>query len=634
MNLIGRERQLIIRALLIILSSCLVALYLLFFGPTEARCTAGSERVCATLAVKNHLKYFSPIANLDRETITFRWVDGHFHRVPAAELWPGLVELAMPSIWKHVGISLAILFSGIASGYIIPSLLLRHGERGKKHKRGAKVESARALARLTKRQKPGGLSIGDVPIPQSLEPLSFRFAGSPGSGKSQAINRLVWQFRRRGDPAVIADAGGELMAQLSLSRDVLLNPFDQRSVHWSPFSEIQGPADTIRLVKSLIPDAEGDRGSWHRYAQQVLQVTVDRLRQTGRGTNGWLTYFCCAASNDEWAELVQNSPASRWFEAANERAFGSIAGVISSHITPLSYLPPEAGEDSFSITKWVSTARENESVLWLPYRSDSRAAVATMIASWVDIATTSLMTLGSDRARRMFLVVDELAALGKINSLPDALAQGRKFGLVGVAGYQTEAQLRDTYGRETCKTLLACLQNKVVLSTADYESAEALAKDLGEAEVAREEHSSSGKIGDAASHTRREQRTIEKVILASEIQGLKPLSGFIKLAGEYPVARIELEPIEFLRRAEPFIPLAEFFPEIRRPDDPPADASTPDQVEPTPTPDAPELDDGDEDEIDDADLLETLNDELQSELAELEDLDAEGDEVDEETPKC
>lgn len=630
MNLIGRERQLLIRAALVGFSAVLVAIYLSLFWPNHKACAAGSQRACAVVAVQHNLHLFSPTASRTA-WLQFMWTDGKVHRAPAVVVWDGLVEKAMPVVWKHVGISLAILFSGITSGYIIPSILLRHGERGKRHKRGAKIESARTLARITKRQDPAGLTVGDVPIPVELEPLSFRFSGSPGSGKSQAINRLVYQIRRRGDPAVIADSGGELMAQLSLNRDVLLNPFDQRSVAWSPFAEINTPADTIRIVKSMIPNAEGDRGAWHQYAQQVLQVTIDRLRATGRATNGWLTYFCCASSNDEWAELVQNSPASRWFEPANERAFGSIAGVISSHITPLSYLPPEAGAESFAISKWISTARKTGSVLWLPYRADSRAAVSTLIASWVDIATTAIMALGSDRARRMFLVVDELAALGKVNSLPDALAQGRKFGLCGIAGYQTEAQLRDTYGRETCKTLLACLQSKVVLSTADFESAEALAKDLGEAEVAREEHSSSGKIGDAASHTRREQRTIEKVVLASEIQSLKPLHGFIKLAGDFPLARIELEPIAFPQRAQPFIPTTDYFCEIRRPDEPVDGPRTDDQLEPDPTPVAPELDDGDEDEIDDGDLLQSLNDEMQAELEGLED---ELDAVDEEMRKC
>ncbi len=611
MNLIGRERQLFIRAVLVGISAALVAVYLHFAWPSERACAAGSKQACAVLAVQSNLHLFSPTASRTA-WLQFMWTDGNIHRAPAVAVWEGLVDVAMPEIWKHVVVSLGILFFGIGAGYIIPSLLLRHGERGKRHKRGAKIETARALARLTKRQNPAGLTIGDVPIPHAIEPLSFRFAGSPGSGKSQGINRLVYQFRRRGDPAVVADAAGELMSQLSLKKDCLLNPFDRRSVPWSPFAEIDTPADTIRIVKSMIPDAEGDRGAWHQYAQQVLQVTIDRLRQNGRATNAWLTYFCCASSNDEWAELVQNSPASRWFEPANERAFGSIAGVISSHITPLSYLSPDAGAESFSITNWVSTARETGSVLWLPYRADSRAAVSTLIACWVDIATTAVMSMGSDRARRMFLVVDELAALGKINSLPDALAQGRKFGLVGVAGYQTEAQLREIYGRETCKTLLACLQNKIVLSTADFESAEALARDLGEAEVAREEHSSSGKIGDAASHTRREQRTIEKVVLASEIQALKPLHGYVKLAGEFPVARIELEPISFPRRGHAFIPVTSLIAEIGRPDEP-VDTPTPDQVAPDPTPTVPEIEDGDEDQIDDLSLLQSLNDEMQGE---------------------
>jgi len=600
MNAIGKETQFAFRAIAVAIASVFVCLYLYLTWPTTADCHAGSVGACGVLAVQNNPRVLSPLAD-PASTFVLDWVDGKRYRATVGVNLGQLLDEAFPLVLRKVGVSFAILLAGIVASYFTPRLLFAGGGDGKKHLRGAQIVTANRLRRRTKKAQPGGLTVAGIPIPSALEPLSFRFAGSPGSGKSQAINRMVLEFRQRGDAAVIADSGGELMQSLLLGKDVIFNPFDARSVEWSPFAEIRGAHDAVRIVKSIIPDVDGEDQQWRMYGQQVLQVTIDRLRASGRAKNGWLTYMCCTAPTEEWANLVQNSPAARWFEPGNERAFGSIAGVISTFITPFSYLDPEAGAESFSIARFVESARETGAVLWLPYRSDSRAAVATLFSSVIDVATTAVMTLGSDRGRRFFLVMDELAALGKVNALSDALAQGRKFGLCAIAGLQTLAQVRANYGVEGSKTLLACLQNKVVLSTADAESSDLLAKELGEAEVAREEVSTSGKIGDASSHTKRQARTVEKAVLPSEIQALPPLAGFLKLAGQYPVARIQIDVISFKKRVPAWVPREDFAPEIRRPEN--IEAQADEAIE--------------EDGIDERELLAELNGELDEEMSDL-----------------
>lgn len=600
MNLVGKETQLAFRAIAVAIASVFVALYLYLGWPTTADCHAGSVAACGVLAVQRNPRVLSPLAD-PTSTFVIDWVDGRQYRGTVGENLGPLLDQAFPLVAEIVGVSFAILLAGIVASYLAPRLLLAGGGDGKKHLRGTQIVTANRLRRRTNKDQPGGLTIAGIPIPSALEPRSFRFVGSPGSGKSQAINRMVLEFRQRGDAAVIADSGGELMQSLMLKKDLILNPFDARSVKWSPFAEIRGAHDTVRIVKSIIPDAEGQEQQWRMYAQQVLQVTIDRLRASGRAKNGWLTYICCAAPTDEWANLVQNSPAARWFEPANDRPFGSISGVITTFITPFSYLDPEAGEESFSIVRFVESARETGAVLWLPYRADSRAAVATLFSSAIDIATTAVMAMGSDRGRRLFLVMDELAALGKVNCLSDALAQGRKFGLCAIAGIQTIAQVRALYGKEGATTVLACLQNKIVLATADSESADLLSRDLGESEVAREETSTSGKIGDASSHTKRQARVVEKAVLPSEIQALPPLSGFLKLAGQYPVARIKIDVITFKKRVPPWVPREDFVTEIRRPE----------RIETQPDEEI------EEDGIDERELLAKLNGELDEEMSDL-----------------
>lgn len=597
---LGKQGAVFLQLMIIVAALAASGTYLKWAFPDREECVAdGVTEACAVRAVVDNVRLFNPLATDD---FTVEWAGGGERRVAYDPGWAWVNDAAAPRFQSMLLGAGGLLFGTILIGNVLLMVVGRHHKKGaKKHQRGAEIVAAKKLAKLTATEDPGGLSIAGVPIPQVLEPLSFRFAGSPGSGKSMGINRLALQFRRRGDCAVVADAGGELMAGLACAQDVILNPFDSRSASWSPFAEIADQGDADRITRSLIPDAEGESAPWNLYARQVLTATLVRLRETGRATNGWLTFFCCAADKSEWGELVAGTPAQRWFAPENERAFGSIAAIISTFVTPISFLDPDAGRDAFSVTEWVRGAREKQSILWIPYRPDSRAAIKDLVACWIDLVAVSSMSQRPDRNRRLWLVVDELCALGKVSALAAALAEGRKFGLAAIVGYQSVSQLRQVYGIDGHRALLACLQNKVVLATADAESAEALARDLGEAEVAREEHSHSARLGEVASHSTREARTIEKVVLPSEIQDLPPLQGFMKLAGRHPIARIEIPVIELRERIAPWQPAAGVASQIVRPVEP----------QPAPSP-ASDLDDGDIDELPDPDLQGELDEELQA----------------------
>jgi len=53
--------------------------------------------------------------------------------------------------------------------------------------------------------------------------------------------------------------------------DIVLNPFDERSVEVGPIRRIENSYDVDQLARSLIPDHEGADRSWRGYAAHVLQ---------------------------------------------------------------------------------------------------------------------------------------------------------------------------------------------------------------------------------------------------------------------------------------------------------------------------------------------------------------------------
>jgi hypothetical protein len=89
---------------------------------------------------------------------------------------------------------------------------------------------------------------------------------------------------------VAIDTLANVLAEgLGLTGDWLHNPFDARSVDWSPFAEIERPAYTDRLAESMIPDQEGRERGWFVYSQTLVSAVLKRLwEQRARSSDQWI----------------------------------------------------------------------------------------------------------------------------------------------------------------------------------------------------------------------------------------------------------------------------------------------------------------------------------------------------------
>ena len=119
---------------------------------------------------------------------------------------------------------------------------------------------------------PAELTLAGARLAASDEVKHFKFIGTTGTGKSTAIAGLLEAALARGDRAVIADPdGGYLRRFYDPKRgDVILNPFDQRSVKWDLFGEIRRDYDIDQLARSLLPDHEGGDRIWRALWPHLL----------------------------------------------------------------------------------------------------------------------------------------------------------------------------------------------------------------------------------------------------------------------------------------------------------------------------------------------------------------------------
>jgi hypothetical protein len=184
---------------------------------------------------------------------------------------PGLIALWLPRLFKG---ALAFMLIGIVYRTMRP----RAPKRGR-YVRGIRLVVHRHVwLRKALQINHHKLRIGGVIYPRKFEPQHLLLSGSPGSGKSQTLHGTLDTLRARQDKVLITDIGGEALSRFALEGDLLLNPLDARSVAWSPFAELEGPADADRLAKSMVPDRDAGSGEheWFVYSQALIACTRER----------------------------------------------------------------------------------------------------------------------------------------------------------------------------------------------------------------------------------------------------------------------------------------------------------------------------------------------------------------------
>lgn len=462
----------------------------------------------------------------------------------------------------------------VIPGFVLYIWLIITGQKPQTgHVRGAvlmtKLDYRNHEKSMSTEEKETVIRIGGVPIPRDLEPLSFIIAGGPGTGKSQIIKGILSTLRERGDIVICADPGGDMMAHFYREGDAILNPLEARSVSWSPLAEPEAEWEAARLARAIIPDKEGQNPEWTSYGQSLVTAVFQKLGPTA--TTGDLLDALTVMSTEKLERLVAGTAVTRMFSPGASKMLESVRSIISTELIPWMYLDRTGTSKSWSIRQFVSEQaaqqiEDNQKVnwLWLPYRSNQRALLRPLLGAWLDLVSTSVMQLDPHSGRRIWLVADELPALRKVGSLTESLAEGRKFGLVCLAGLQSISQLREVYGQEGSKSLLSCFQNVVTLRVTDTDTSEYMSEKLGEGEFEEEKISKSESDG-KDSKTTSIHREKKRIVMPAEIKNLPNLHGFLDIAGPIPVCPIVVPVVQLEAVTEPF---------IQKPKTPPSASST------------------------------------------------------------
>jgi hypothetical protein len=427
------------------------------------------------------------------------------------------------------------------------------------HKRGTVLAATTARLRPNSR-KSNCLTLAGQPVHPGDETKHFKLIGTTGTGKSTAIRELLTAALERGDRAVIADPDGSYLNRFydPTRGDVILNPFDAQAVRWDLFGEMHTLYDADQLARSLIVDTEGPERNWRNYARIFLSSLLRQLHRVKHHDVTELYQLLTNTPVDDLRDLLNDTPAGPYLGQDNGKFFGAVRAVANTHLSALEHVAQQTASQRLSVREWVKRGRSTEQgtggqgatargILFLPYRANEIATLRGLISTWMRLAIFETMN-APESDQKLWFIIDELDALGPIDGLKDALARLRKFGGRCVLGFQSIAQVSGTYGHAESQTIVENCGNTLILRCSASEgggTARFASSLIGEREIIREQITKGHSGGfvfanDHRSVSTSQHHVTESAVLASQIEQLPDLQGYLKFASTAEWRRVRL----------------------------------------------------------------------------------------------
>ncbi|TXI85240.1 MAG: DUF87 domain-containing protein, partial [Cupriavidus sp.] len=388
---------------------------------------------------------------------------------------------------------LAGTFIGIAICLVWAYAMARWGQAAGEDstRRGANVVTERTLARLTrKRAGMAPIHLASVALPTVLETRHVALVGSTGSGKTTALRQMLDAIEARGDTAIVYDTSGEFIAHYYRPErgDIILNPFDDRGAYWSPFDEIQHPADADHVARQLISaTGNAEHDVWIEAARTLVADILRKLKAEGRTDLAILLQTLDRTASGELRDWLADTSSARLFEPGAERASASVLFMLPSTTKALKYLraSPHRAK-TFSFQEHFAKLDQSAGFrpwIFVPRQEQYFAATRPLLACFLECAATAILGLATHPSRRVWLMLDELADLPKVDNLTRLLPQGRKFGASVVLTFQAIGQMRERYGKDGAEALLANTNTKLFLQLGDPDTRQWASQAVGTAET-------------------------------------------------------------------------------------------------------------------------------------------------------
>ncbi len=459
------------------------------------------------------------------------------------------VDSVVTSLWTGMGISTGMT---LPLGLIMFGWFRRKGQDVEERRfiRGRQLTSdIEVAARLKRNGLASELTIGNVPLIKNKEAYNVLLLGAQGTGKTSAAEKILEGVQARGEPAVIYDFGPSLLPRFydAGRGDILLNPLDERSAVWSPWSEIETAADCSAIAEGFIPPDNDPQQFWGNAGRLLFADILDKMNTDPDRSVVKLMHTLLRLGQEEMRKVLENMNAGKLFQEGAERTGTSVEIHNSIYVKALGLLEANAGSPKdFSITRYIQALDKPKPSggrpwLWLTADPKSVVSLKPLLSCWTNAVATALLSLPERLDRRLWFALDELATLHQLPALPRFQQNARKRGGCSLITLQTPAQLWSTYSDGDAQTILNGCQTQGIFRITDSRGAIWASDSIGKAEVEELRESARLTAGHGHDVHLSVDRQIKPVLLPDEIALLPDRHCYVKLPDDWPVAKTIVE---------------------------------------------------------------------------------------------
>lgn len=447
------------------------------------------------------------------------------------------------SAWAAAGAAAGIAAS-VTLGWLAGAATEARAERGRSVAQGH--AAARAEAAGEAKVSGSGICIHPkLRISRDRETRGIQLTGSPGSGKTVIIVWLLQQILR--DPAarvLLHDIKGDFTSRIFSilgedERVSLVAPWDKRSVRWSAAADIRSAADARELAARLIPTPATGNAQWAQGAQLILSGLVVTIAKGTKGRWTWANLQDQIAQPypEMRAAAIAGAPMAAGLLPAEPNAttgsyMANLAAAAGGLVSDLAAADRTA-RGAWNVRSWLAGRGPRIVILQGSTRfSELSKAVNSSI---IRAISGALDSMPDSRERRVWLLLDEVARLGKVEIAP-IIETGRSKGICLVSGWQDVGQRRAIYGRDVADSWDSMIGTHLVCRVLGPDSQQWASSLVGRRQVRRQVRSASGDpsalggrgMAAARNVTVSEQIADEDVIRPEEWSGLGPRSSGVE----------------------------------------------------------------------------------------------------------
>ena len=319
-------------------------------------------------------------------------------------------------------------------------------------------------------------------LPICDTPAHFFVVGGVGSGKTITLRLLMQSvlpyiglgFDHR---ALVYDLMGTLAPALrgmGLRCPLhVLNPFDRGGVAWDIAADIHSPLAAQQIAAFLLPQDGSTPPFCADAARQLLAAVCLSFINSSPGRWTLRDVILATRNSKRLASLLSRAPetaAVLQSSLNDKRTRVTILQTLAAKLEPLAVVAAcwDKANEKLSLEHWL----HEEGVILLGYNPLFYRSVALINQAMMGLLAHLSFTQVQSAGRRTWIFLDEFSELGRIESLPVLMQQGRSKGVCVALSFRRLEEIHRLYGAEVADDLAAACIHKTALRIGDTQTAQ------------------------------------------------------------------------------------------------------------------------------------------------------------------